>query len=352
MKERRNRKGSSILPAVGILLALAAVVWIILGTTAGRRMTAKAAAGYIHKNIQYVPGAVSSNGTQRTPERTPASGSEQEQEQEKEQSGERQFFTFLLLGEEAIRSAPGKGRTDLMMLATLNLPEQSIQLVSLLRDTLVKIPGFQDNKLNAVYAAGGVELLYEVLEESYGVRPDAYFLVGFEEFERMIDRLGGVTVMLTAQEAEYLNTTNYIADESSRTVVAGTQNLNGSQALGYCRIRKVPTCHGTQYDYGRTERQRMVLNSLFHQYISAGIYEWIPLLREMLGIVQTDISQELLEDVLYAVYDNKITAMNMLQLPEAGTFEEADRVENVTSVLIPQWELLRERLRQFLFQPE
>lgn len=350
MKERRNRKRGSILSAAGILLALAAVVWIILGTAAGRRMTAKAAAGYIHNNIRYVPGTASQNKTNRTPEQMPTSGSEPEKE--KETPKERSFFTFLLLGEEAIRSAPGKGRTDLVMLATINLPERSIQLVSLLRDTLVKIPGFQDNKLNAVYAAGGVKLLYEVLEESYGVRPDAYFLVGFEEFEQMIDRLGGVTVTLTAQEAEYLNTTNYIADVSSRNVVAGTQKLNGSQALGYCRIRKVQTCNGTKYDYGRTERQRMVLNSLFQQYVSAGIYEWVPLLREMLGIVQTDISQELLEDVLYAVYDNKITAMNMLQLPETGTFEEADRVENVTSVLIPQWELLRERLQQFLFQTE
>ena len=96
----------------------------------------------------------------------------------------------------------------------------------------------------------------------------------------------------------------------------------------------------------------MVLESLFHQYVNAGIYQWVPILREIMGLVQTDISQELLEDILFAVYDNKITSLHTMQIPAAGTFESVDNKDGVTSVLVPDWEENRKLLHEFVFYTE
>lgn len=342
---RRKGKNRAVYIVVAVLIVLTAALVVLICTSEGRRFTTDAAAAYIHDNINYIPSSrsdgseqASSAWSEGTLTGTPSSPSE-----------EGEYYHILLLGEEAMYTVPGKGRTDLIMLATINVPAASVQLVSLLRDTYVSIPGYKDNKLNSVYAKGGIELLYEVIEQNYGIRPDGYVLVGFDGFEKIIDRLGGVTVELTKEEAEYLNTTKYISKPEYRCVVPGKQNLNGSQTLGYCRVRKVPNINGTRYDYGRTERQRMVLESLFNRYVDAGIHQWVPILREVMGLVQTDISQELLEDILFAVYDNKITSFHTMQIPAAGTFESVDNKNGVTSVLVPDWEENRRLLQEFVF---
>lgn len=68
---------------------------------------------------------------------------------------------------------------------------------------------------------------------------------------------------LTESEVSYLNSTNYIRNKKYRNVKAGKQTLNGSQALGYCRIRKQgTTISGLRDDYGRTWRQRTVINAI------------------------------------------------------------------------------------------
>lgn len=342
---RGKGKNRAAYITVAVLIALAAALVVLICTSAGRRFTADAAAAYIHNSINYIPSSRSGSSDQASsvwPEGTSAGTLALPPEQ-----GE--YYHILLLGEEAMYTTPGKGRTDLVMLATVNVPAASVQLVSLLRDTYVSIPGHKDDKLNSVYAKGGIELLYEVIEKNYGIRPDGYVLVGFDGFEEIIDRLGGVTVELTKEEAEYLNTTKYISKPEYRFVMPGKQKLNGSQALGYCRIRKVPNINGTRYDYGRTERQRMVLQSLFSQYVDAGIYQWVPILREVMGLVQTDISQELLENILFAVYDNKITSFHTMQIPAMDTFESMDSKNGVTSVLLPDWEENRRLLQEFIF---
>lgn len=345
---RRKGKSRAVYIVIAALIVMTAAIVVLVCTSEGRRFTTDAAAAYIHDNINYIPSSRSeaSKETASIPSAGMLTGIPAEPSEEGE------YYHILLLGEEAMYTTPGNGRTDLVMLATINVPAASVQLVSLLRDTYVSIPGYKDNKLNSVYAKGGIELLYEVIEENYGIRPDGYVLVGFEGFENIVDRLGGVTVELTEEEAEYLNTTKYISKPEYRCVVPGKQKLNGSQALGYCRVRKVPNINGTRYDYGRTERQRMVLESLFNCYVNAGIYQWVPILREVMGLVQTDISQELLEDILFAVYDNKITSLHTMQIPAAGTFKSVDNKNGVTSVLVPDWEENRRLLHEFIFVQE
>ena len=88
---------------------------------------------------------------------------------------------------------------------------KELKLTSLMRDMYVEIPGHGHNKLNAAYAFGGVELLYQTIAKNFGIKIDNYCVVDFSTFEKVINKVGGVEISLEEKEAKYLNTTNYIS---------------------------------------------------------------------------------------------------------------------------------------------
>lgn len=336
-KKRERRKAVLLIVATVIAVTVATLLFLFY-TKAGKRLTSKMVAGYLHDVVTYIPGG---SGGQ--------SGSEDEENVSQPQKPadadvdgkEKEFYHILLLGEEAIRSTPGKGRTDAIILATVHVKEKKIILTSVLRDTYVEPEGMKPNKINAVYGKLGVNGLYKILYDKLGVWPDGYVKVGFDSFENVINLLGGAEVTLTAEEAQYLNTHDYISNPAYRNVVTGTQVLNGNQTLGYCRIRHVANCNGKKYDYGRTERQRMVLGNLFERYIKAGITKWAKILKEALGYVETDISEDLMQELIYVVYEGKITTLEQRQIPAKNTYESMD-INGVTSTLVLDWERNKE----------
>ncbi|BCN30541.1 LCP family protein [Anaeromicropila herbilytica] len=198
---------------------------------------------------------------------------------------------ILLVGEEAIADN-GRGRSDSMMIATINVKKKTLSLTSLMRDTYVQIPGYSDNKLNAAYKFGGIQLLYETLKQNFQVEMDGYVLVNFKSFENIINELGGVDITLTQEEAHYLNHTNYISKKQYRHVKAGLQTLNGNQALGYSRVRHVKTGENVRDDFGRTSRQRIVLNAIFEKYKKLSATDMVGMLPKILPLVTTDLTKD------------------------------------------------------------
>lgn len=338
-KKKRGKLESFVLIVAAIVSVTAALVLFLFYTKEGKRLTAKVVAGYLHDSVNYVSnkekGEEESFGRSGKQTGNPAGDTHQ-------QSEEKKYYHILLLGEEAIRSTEGKGRTDAIVLATIYPEQKKVILTSILRDTYVEPEGSVPCKINSVYAKQGVKGLYRILYEKLGVWPDGYMKVGFDSFERIIDLLGGAEVTLSEEEAAYLNTHNYISKEEYRNVVAGTQVLNGNQTLGYCRVRYVANYKGTKYDFGRTERQRMVLSNLFERYKAAGIAKWVKILKEALGYIETDISKETMEKLIFAVYDAGITELEQRQLPAPETYESVKVKENVTSTLVVDWEKNRE----------
>ena len=95
---------------------------------------------------------------------------------------------------------------------------------------------------------------------------------------------------MSAEEANYLNTTNYISDPQYRNleVYTGVHWLNGAQATGYSRVRKIG--HENElYDFGRTTRQREVLTALYEQLKSKSLPELLGLMETVLPLVTTDL---------------------------------------------------------------
>ncbi len=257
---------------------------------------------------------------------------------------------ILLLGEEAIDSGSARGRTDIMMIATMNTKDKSYKLTSLMRDMLVQIPENKDNKLNTAYEIGGIPLLYETIELNFDIKLNGYILVGFDDFENVINKLGGVRITLTGEEADYLNSTNYISERSYRNVVEGSQILNGNQVLGYCRVRYVATGDNQINDFGRTSRQRVVLNAIFDQYKSKSLPELVLLLNDILPLLTTDIKKNDFDTYLKTAMNTGVSEIQNLRIPADHTFEEG--YVRKMSVLIPDIPENVRILHEFIFGSE
>ena len=261
---------------------------------------------------------------------------------------EENVYNILLVGEEAINSNGARGRTDLIIIATLNKNDKKVKLTSLMRDTLVQIPGYQDNKLNSAYEKGGIELLYKTIELNFDIKLDGCVKVNFESFEKIIDRLGGLEITLTNGEARYLNTTNYISKPQYRNVAAGKQKLNGNQVLGYSRIRHRAAITGDNNDYGRTDRHRIILNAVFDKYKTKSKPELATIMMGVLPMLTTDIDNKEFEILLDVFMEIGVATIEDLRIPADGAFTDNVKVRGM-DVLIPDLEKNVDVLHKFIF---
>lgn len=218
--------------------------------------------------------------------------------------------------------------TDSMMIATINTKDKTVKLTSILRDTYVELSDGRGRKLNSVYAIGrknsqGPELLINTLENLFKINIDGYAFVKLSSFESIVDRLDGIDIELTKGEANYLNTTNYITKEKYRNLHSGMNHLNGNQVVGYCRVRKVATLGGANNDFGRTLRQRRVLNAIFDKYKSKNVFELLSITQDCLGYITTDLSGDLIAEMLSMVVDNGISTMESYRLPIEDSYYDS-----------------------------
>jgi LCP family protein required for cell wall assembly len=165
--------------------------------------------------------------------------------------------TFLLVGSDsragltkAERKKLGTGssagqRTDTLMLLYVP-PGGQPALISIPRDSYVAIPGNGRNKINAAFAFGGAKLLEQTVEQSTGLRVDGYLEIGFGGFVNVIDALDGIRMCLPKAIKD---------SDSHLNLRKGCQDLDGTNALGYVRMRKADP----RGDLGRVERQRQML---------------------------------------------------------------------------------------------
>lgn len=190
-------------------------------------------------------------------------------------------INILLIGQDS-RSETGRARSDSMILVTVNKEKKTITLTSLLRDLYVRIPGYLDNKLNAAYAAGGMELLNETLELNFGIRVDGNVEVNFARFPEVIDLLGGVDLELRQDEANLINR----KVPNSPPLSAGMMHMDGDQALYYSRIRALDI----DADFSRTNRQRKVIDALIEKFRNTKLTTLMGLLDDILPMLATDMT--------------------------------------------------------------
>lgn len=351
-RKRRRKKYKALKIVCGVLGVLMLALIFLVGTPPGRRLLIRMAVTYIDSNIgrEEVP-VTDENGEAVTD----ADGNvimEEERpnthESPADARSEDYVTNIMLVGIESV--LPGS-RADTIMIASLDTREDKIKLTSILRDTYVNIPGYGMSKINAAYGRGGITSMYETIESNFKIRLDGYVMVNFEGLEAIVDALGGVSIELTAEEARYLNTTNYISNPEYRNVKEGVNLLNGNQVVGYCRVRKVATVGGANNDFGRTLRQRRVLTAIFEGYKSKGIGELLGLMNTLLPYVTTDLTAKQMENLLVDFIEEQITEIESLRIPAEGAYV-GRTVEGAGSVLDPDLEANIQIMYEFIFGDE
>ena len=244
---------------------------------------------------------------------------------------------ILILGLDTIGSINSEypARSDSILLLTLNKEKNTATFNTILRDILVDIPGYEKNKISSAYTLGGLDLMKTTLNYNFGITIDHTITVDMSVLEACIDLLGGTELTLTAEEANYLNRTNYISNKSFRNVVEGVQKLNGNQTLGYLRIRYVATANGETNDYGRTKRLIQVLQSLAEKLSSKNLEQIWQLATDILPYLTTDMS---FEDISYCLETILASTAN-IDYTCIPRFEDCtESQENAMSVLTTDME--------------
>lgn len=247
---------------------------------------------------------------------------------------------FLLVGSDERRRWNEPGRSDSIMILTLDLKHKRIKLTSLMRDMYLNIPGYGDNRINAAFSYGGIELLYKTIAENFGISVEGYAVVDFFTFIDAIDEIGGVKINLTQEEYEYLIGA-YPSKKSIQKLKPGKNKMNGYQALAYCRIRQ-----DAQADFGRTKRQRKVLNAIFKKTKNMSLTELVDLAEIILPNIETDLSNAEIIGYIKDVLFMGSSKIYRYRIPVDGTY--TPQTVNGMDVLTIDLEENRRRLNKFI----
>lgn len=193
------------------------------------------------------------------------------------------------------------GRSDAMLLLTIDPIHNKIKVTSFMRDCRVFIPSYNyKDKLTHAYAYGGPELAIRTLNENFGLNIDDFVTVDFSTLPKVIDLIGGVDIDVTEDDLETTNnvitSSNYELKKDVQLINnAGIQTLTGGQVLAYARNRS-----SNSGDFDRTERQRKVLDALFKSALSTSITKYPSILNTIMPYITTSMSTK---DILSTAYN-------------------------------------------------
>jgi len=175
------------------------------------------------------------------------------------------------------------GRSDTLFVLTVDTNTKEVAMLSIPRDTRVKIPGKSWDKINAAYAYGGKKLAQQAVEGLLGIKIDHHIEINIAGFKKIIDAMGGVTI--DVEKRMYYNDPY---DDDGGLVIdlrPGVQHMDGRTAIQYVRYRD------EDGDIGRVERQQKFLKAVLNEIASPSVITKIPaIIREVSSVVKSDMS--------------------------------------------------------------
>lgn len=278
------------------------------------------------------------------------------------------ILNVMIFGEDAgADSTTDYGRSDTMIMLSIDNRHKQVKLTSFMRDMLVTIPCTDDagndygpDKLNAAYTLGGAELSVKTIESNFGVDIDRYAIVNFQSFKSIIDALGGIDINLTQDEIDYINWQTYLNNQSEERyeiqAEPGLVHLNGRQALWYARNRGYEDEEHPEFvvsgdDFDRTSRQRNLMRTLMERFKKASFTEIVKIVGEIGPMVTTNLKKDEITTLVansptYLSYD-----IHEFRLPTGDCYKYSWYKEQ--SVLeITDMQLMRTQLAKFIFGEE
>lgn len=255
---------------------------------------------------------------------------------------------ILLLGVDS-RTGSISGRTDTMILLSVDIEGNVIKMTSFLRDTYVSIPGYKNNRLNAAYVYGGFDLLAATFEENFGIRPDAYVAVNLSGLTRVIDELGGVYVDVNSKKIDRINAVIYWYNKQVLNLnnlrdgyltKGGLQKLTGKQAEAWARYRY------SESDMQRAERQRQLISIIFEEICKMSLSELVSFAMDNIDLVKTNLGISDIISLAPAVLAMRDAEIRELQIPVSGGYKS--QTVSGMSVLVPNRQKNANALAEFL----
>ena len=251
------------------------------------------------------------------------------------------WLNILLLGTDS-RILTEPARTDTMIICSVNRITGDVKLISIMRDTDVSFEGHKSTRINNAFFYGGARLAMKVVNETFGMNIQHYVYVDFNGFAKIAEKIGGIDMQITENEMKHINHNvmeqyhllikqgkmEYSAAEKEYydtlletfTTDGTPVHLNGMQTLGYARIRKLDS------DYGRTERQRKVLNALMSKMQNTPLFELTNLAVSTAEYYSTNLGVNQILDLAQIVLGRSdFTQAKSMYLPVQGSYKEEVR---------------------------
>ena len=207
---------------------------------------------------------------------------------------------IALLGIDA-RSDTDVGRSDAVVILTVDKKHNKIKLTSIARDSYVSIDGHKKDKLTHAYAYGKSQLAVKTLNQNFELEITDYVTMNFFEFVSIIDYIGGVTIDVDEKELREMNTNiiPYLSEMGIKGKLlekSGVQLLDGAQALCYARIRHIDS------DIKRGNRQKEVLTAMFQSAVNTEITKLPNIAKMVLSKCRTSLeTKDIISMGLWAV---------------------------------------------------
>jgi polyisoprenyl-teichoic acid--peptidoglycan teichoic acid transferase len=223
-------------------------------------------------------------------------------------------FSVLLLGVDEREG--DRGRSDSMIVVTVNPNENTTEMVSIPRDTLVDIVGRGTrDKINHAYAFGGVEMAMDTVENFLDIPIDYYAKINMEGFEDIVNAVGGVTV-----------NNSFAFSQGGDQFAEGELRLNGEEALNYARMRK----KDPRGDFGRQDRQRQIIQAVMKEGASiSSLWNYGDIFNAIGKNVKTNLTFDEMVDI-QKNYKGAVKDIDQQQLSGAG-----DMIDGIYYYIVP-----------------
>ena len=234
-----------------------------------------------------------------------------------------------------VDSKTDKGRSDSIMILTLDQLNKKMKIISIMRDSYVNIPGKGMDKINHAYAFGGPELAIKTINENFGLNINKFITVNFESLGAIIDSLGGVQLKITEEEVSKIPGINS----------NGVHTLTGDQALAYARIR-----YAKGGDYQRTQRQRNIIQSIYESFRYTELSDYPKLISSFLPHVTSNMGSSELLSVGTDFYKTISSGLEQERFPRDGE----GKGTTINGIYYLQYDLnkAKEDMQKYIFKNE
>lgn len=259
---------------------------------------------------------------------------------------------ILLLGKDVDVDQGGDGRTDTMIIVSVNSKTRTASMISLPRDLYVYMPNRIMSRLNTAVSLGGVELLEQTILYNFGIPIHYYAQVDFAGFKRIVDLLGGVEMAVSCPLEDWRLISpeldpNLEENWERFKLEAGIHRMDGDLALWYARSRMTTT------DFDRGRRQQQLLQGMLDQGIDLGLVAKAPeLWATFSDVVKTDMDIGRILQLAAMAPDIRNNGIQHLYL--AGKLQAWSVPESGASVQLPIWEgenMMKDTFRRLFLPP-